>query len=387
MLLASLFHFAQAQTFGHLELQNGFTLLISSDVAAQVSVAVIFTTPTATRDSGDFSAEVAPAQLGRLKSLIILQEFVRCYRGDIDRLAAESIAQAELKAEEYTLTSALNGFQNGFDGTLDEFITFQADFVGLVMETTARGIQNVLMSWDYDGAAIVAKGSSSLRLERGFLLNADTGDVVYSTPPAADGCFFDQDLTSRRLHHLHKTERVQELIKQVAKALHESSPALLQSARDKDSMADVAVVVRCSHLSGQDLSELFIALRMLPTGVFSAGIVFYGDNGLFRGRESELQSSGKLQQALTAHPCGKSMLNVLRDSSVDVQVHVGLEGAPEEVWTAMDLLIRPLAFACSSSDATNIPHKANGGSNGTSHDRSISYQKENATPRLPQPTE
>ncbi|KAL3662719.1 hypothetical protein V7S43_012123 [Phytophthora oleae] len=159
MLLASLFHFAQAQTFGHLELQNGFTLLISSDVAAQVSVAVIFTTPTATRDSGDFSAEVAPAQLGRLKSLIILQEFVRCYRGDIDRLAAESIAQAELKAEEYTLTSALNGFQNGFDGTLDEFITFQADFVGLVMETTARGIQNVLMSWDHDGAAIVAKGS------------------------------------------------------------------------------------------------------------------------------------------------------------------------------------------------------------------------------------
>lgn len=47
MLLASLFHFAQAQPFGHLELHNGFTLIVSSDVAAQVSVAVILATPTA----------------------------------------------------------------------------------------------------------------------------------------------------------------------------------------------------------------------------------------------------------------------------------------------------------------------------------------------------
>ncbi|KAG1694571.1 hypothetical protein DVH05_021077 [Phytophthora capsici] len=150
MLLAGLFHFAQAQPFGHLELHNGFTLIVSSDIAAQVSVAVILATPTAIRDSGEFSAEVQPVQLGRLKSLVILQEFVRRYRGDIERLATESIVQAQLKAEEYTLSSALDGFQDGCDGTLDEFIAFQAEFVGLEMDTTPRGIQNSLTTWNHN---------------------------------------------------------------------------------------------------------------------------------------------------------------------------------------------------------------------------------------------
>ncbi|KAK1931864.1 hypothetical protein P3T76_012796 [Phytophthora citrophthora] len=259
MLLASLFHFAQAQSFGHLELQNGFTLLISSDTAAQVSVAVILATPAAIKDNGEFSAEVAPEQLGRLKSLLILKEFVRRYRGDIERLAAESIAQAELKAEEYTLSSALDGFQDGYDGTLDEFIAFQAEFVALVMETTARGIQNLLTSWKHDVATIVVESPSAIQLVRGFLMNADTGAVVYSTPPAVDGNFFDQDLASRRLHLLHKTERVQELTKLIAKALHESSSALIQLTRDINS----AVVMRFIHLS----SVLFIALRMLPVNL------------------------------------------------------------------------------------------------------------------------
>lgn len=279
------------------------------------------------------------------------------------------------KAEEYTLSSALDGFQDGCDGTLDEFIAFQAECVGLVMETTPRGIQNSLTTWNHDGAAIITKSSSVIRLVRGFLMNAETGDAVYSTPPATDGCFFDQDLASRSLHHLHKTERVQEVIKQVAKAVHESSPAMIQLTRDNNS----AVVVRFTHLS----SVLFIALRMLPTGTFSAGIVFYGNNELFRGRESELQSSGELQQALTAHECGKRMLNVLRDPSADAQVHVGLDGAPEEVWAALDLVTKPLPFVCSASsdsDATNT-------ANGTPYDRATSFQKENSTPRLPQPTE
>lgn len=43
------------------------------------------------------------------------------------------------------------------------------------------------------------------------------------------------------------------------------------------------------------------------------------------------------------------MLNVLQDPSVDIEVHVGSDGAPEEVWTAMDLLVRPLSLSWSTS--------------------------------------
>ncbi|KAG6610528.1 Stress-induced-phosphoprotein 1 [Phytophthora cinnamomi] len=257
MLLASLFHFSQAQSFGHLELQNGFTVLVSSDVAAQISVAIVCATPpTSSRDKGDFPTEVLPLQLARLKSLIILQEFVRCYRADIERLSAEGLEQAKLKAEEYTLTSALGGF-DGCDGTLDEFVAFQNDFVGLVMETSARGIQNSIVSWSHDVAASVTESSSALCVARGFLMNAETGDAVYSTHPGSDGGFFDKHPASRRLHHLHKSARVQQSIKCVAKALHESAPALVKITHD------AAVVVRFNHLSGKELSELFVALRML----------------------------------------------------------------------------------------------------------------------------
>ncbi|KAF4041603.1 hypothetical protein GN244_ATG06116 [Phytophthora infestans] len=278
MLLASLFHFAHAQCFAHLELQNGFTVLISSDVDAQVSVAVICATPPrASKDNDDFCCtQVSPLQLGRLKSLLILQEFVRCYRGDIERLSVESIEQAKLKAEEYTLTSALGGFQDGFEGTLDEFINFQSGFVSLVMETTARGIQNSTMSWSHDGAAIMAQSSLAIRLECGFVLNAETGDKVYSTLRRPNRSFFYQDLAS--LHHLHNSARVQQIIKHVAKALHENASILSRPARGNSVKLSVgaAVVVRFRHLSGQDPSELFICF----TKVLFDGIVFYGDNAL-----------------------------------------------------------------------------------------------------------
>ncbi|KAE9046777.1 hypothetical protein PR002_g1487 [Phytophthora rubi] len=237
MLLASLFHFAQTQSFGHLELQNGFSVLVSSDVAAQISVAVICATPpTSSHREGDFPTEVLPLQFARLKSLIILQEFVRCYRSDIERLAAEGLEQAKLKAEEYTLTSALDGF-DGFDGTLDEFVAFQTGYVGLVMETRAR------VSWDHEVEASLTENSSNVCVVRGFLMNAETGDTVFSTHPRSDGGFFDQDPASRRLHHLHKSARVQQSIKRVAKALHEGAPALIQIIHD------VAVVVRFNYLS------------------------------------------------------------------------------------------------------------------------------------------
>uniref|UniRef100_H3HE19 Uncharacterized protein n=1 Tax=Phytophthora ramorum TaxID=164328 RepID=H3HE19_PHYRM len=174
MLLASLFHYAQAQSFGHLELQNGFTVLVSSHVEAQISVGVICATPPASgRNHGEFSAEVAPLQLGRFKSLLILQEFVRCYRGDIER--------------------ALGGFQDDCEGTLDEFVAFQSDFVTPVMETTARGLLNSIMSWSHDSAVFLMQNSSAIRVARGFLMNAETGDVVFSTQPASDADFFGQD--------------------------------------------------------------------------------------------------------------------------------------------------------------------------------------------------
>ncbi|GMF25688.1 unnamed protein product [Phytophthora fragariaefolia] len=368
MLLASLFHFSQAQSFGHVELQSGFTVLVSSDVAAQISVAVICPTPS-TSPLGD--GEVAPLQLARLKSLVILQELVRCYRPDIERLTAEGLEQAQSKAEEYTLTNALGGFDGG-EGTLDEFVPFQTDFVGLVMETTARGIQNSIMSWSRDAAASLHESPSVIRLARGFILNAETGDLVYSTQPGPSGSFFDQDPASRRLHHLHHSARVQQLIKRVAKALHESSPALTQIP------SDPAVVVRFNYLSGGDLSELF-------TGVFSSGAVFYGNNALFRGRECELRSSGKLQQALAAHIGGKRMLNVLRDSSVDIELHVGCDGAAQEVWQALDALARPLIHAESALSDTAVKPSMQLPSCGVSTNEDV-HSKESGSPRLPQQT-
>ncbi|KAH7462011.1 uncharacterized protein KRP23_13874 [Phytophthora ramorum] len=387
MLLASLFHYAQAQSFGHLELQNGFTVLVSSHVEAQISVGVICATPPASgRNHGEFSAEVAPLQLGRFKSLLILQEFVRCYRGDIERLAVESVAHARLMAEEYTLTSALGGFQDDCEGTLDEFVAFQSDFVTPVMETTARGLLNSIMSWSHDSAVFLMQNSSAIRVARGFLMNAETGDVVFSTQPASDADFFGQDPVSRRLHHLHKSARVQQLINRVAKALHESAPVLIQATQDNNS-ASATVIVRFTHLSGNDLTELYVALRVLPTGVFSSGIVFYGDNELFRGRQSELLSSGKLHQALAAHPSGKRMLNVLQDPSVDIELHVGSDGAPEEVWRAMAMLVQPLTVTWPASTTAAVkPHCA-----GTHfHDEPIDskpYSKLSTPSRLPQHTE
>ncbi|GMF10079.1 unnamed protein product [Phytophthora lilii] len=386
MLLASLFHFAQAQPYGHLELQNGFTVLISSDVKAQVSVAVICATPPPPANNiSDFSTEIDPLQLGRLKSLIIIQEFVRCYRADIDRLAVESIEQAKLKAEEYTLTSALGGFEDGCDGTLDEFIAFQNEFVNLVMETSARGIQNSIVSWSFDAIASFAHSFPAIRLARGFLMNAETGMQVYSTHPGSDGEFFNQDAASRRLHHLHKSARVQQVLKRVARALNGSAPTLTQLIQAGNNV-DAAVVVRINNLSSGRLSELFVALRMLSviqTGVFSSGVVFYGENAQFRGRESELSCSGKLQQALAAHPDCKRMLTVLRDPSVDVELHVGSDGAPSAVWEAMDLLVRSLVFSWSAAGTTTTTHKP-------PSDKPLDaevYSKEGASLRLPQHTE
>ncbi|ETL45268.1 hypothetical protein L916_04613, partial [Phytophthora nicotianae] len=104
------------------------------------------------------------------------------------------------------------------------------------------------------------------------------------------------------------------------------------------------------------------------------------------GRESDLYSSGKLRQALAAHPSGKRMLNVLQDPSVDTEVHVGSDGAPEEVWRAMNLLIKPLSFEWSAS--SDVAHELAKASVLRS-DVSIvptANSKENATPRLPQLT-
>lgn len=255
MLLASIFHFSQAQPFCTMELQGGFTLLISSDTTAQISVAVICATPTVKRDELDCST-VDPLQLARLKSLIIMQEFVRCYRDDIDRLAAESVERSKLMAEQYTLTSALDGFEEGCDGTLDEFVGFQSGFVNLVMETPARGILNSIVSWCQETAV----SSTTIRLARGFLMNAETGDTMYSTQPDPNSGFFGRGQTFQGLYELHRSARVHQTLKAVSKAMCDGE-SILTSVTNSPC---AAVVVRFNHVFGGELSELFVALRMLP---------------------------------------------------------------------------------------------------------------------------
>ncbi|RLN56385.1 hypothetical protein BBJ28_00013183 [Nothophytophthora sp. Chile5] len=335
LLLASLFHFSRAQRFGRLELRNGLTLLVSSDAAAQICVAVVCATPASAAATG-----YEPMQLARLQSLLVLREFVRCYGDAIERRTEETRALAERKAEEYTLSSALDGVLDGGDGTLDEFVAFQSGFVAPVMEATARNVSEAIRSWSPSRSASSGADAAALRLVRGFLMNAETGDMVFSTAPGENSGFFGSGSAAQRLEQLHGSVRVQQLLKRVAGAVVESS-GVLRAVVEAD--ADASVVVRVNHMSGGHWSEVF-------TGVFVSGVVFHGLNPLFQGRESGLLSSGQLHRALAADPSGGRMLSVLRDASIDLDLHVGSDGAPLVVWQATKALTRPLKLSWSASD-------------------------------------
>ncbi|CEG38452.1 uncharacterized protein PHALS_08526 [Plasmopara halstedii] len=373
LFLVSLFHFGQSQSFGQLELQNGYTVIMTADVIARIIVVIICATPKA----GDKN-EVAPLQLERLASLIILQEFLRCFRSDINRLSMECIEQAKLMADEYTLTKALGGLQDGCEGTLDEFIVFQNKFVRRVIGVTSRCIQDSITSWYCDVEVIMSHRSSlAIRLARGFVMNGETNDIVYSTSPKSAGSFFDQDQASRQLHLVYKSARVQELVKQVAKALHECTILLTPDVLDEHGF-ELGVVIKFRHLSGLEVSELFIALRMLRTGTFMTGVVFYGDNSQFRGGLKKLQQ-------VKAHLCGNLMLRLLQASSQDVELQIGLDGAPEEVWEAANMLLRPFERTV-SIHYTNEDDRPKKSSSNTFFDP-VNNMKAGAATRSPQLTE
>lgn len=338
LLVASLFHFGQAQPFGHLELQNGFTVLMSADLSTQVIVVIICATLQVSRDNN-----MAWLELARLKTLIILHEFLQSHRSEIARLSVQSCEQAKRMADEYTLTRALDGVHDNWEGTLEIFIAFQNNVVRRLMEWTHSSIQTSIRSWKRDMEGIIHQRSPKLYLARGIVMNGATGKLVFSTCSTRAGSFFDQDCASQQLHLLYQSARVQQLSERIAKALHECAPLLAEDVYDQHNVAP-AVVVRFRHSSSRrNVTELFLAYQMLPTGTFMTGINFHGDNAGFRGRQSSLE---QLQQVLRAHASGAAMLRILQDPSQDVEVHIGMDGAPEEVWEAAKKL---LAWAIPSS--------------------------------------
>jgi hypothetical protein len=122
---------------------------------------------------------------------------------------------------------------------------------------------------------------------------------------------------------------------------------------------------------------------LLKTGIFASGVVFHGDNALFQGRESELRLSGRLQKALQAHKGGDRMLNVLQDPSVDVEVHVGSDGAPEEVWRPMDLLVHPLSFTWASGSSVAAT-KSGSDAIASKESMDVAAHSKQSTSRLPE---
>lgn len=120
--------------------------------------------------------------------------------------------------------------------------------------------------------------------------------------------------------------------------------------------------------------------------MFLSGVVFHGDNALFRGRESELRTSGKLQQALAASSGGRRMRSLLRDPSVDIELHVGCDGAATEVWQAMDLLVQPLTLKWSTTTDIVVTKPTNVHTPESTNEE-VLHTKESGSPRLPQQTQ
>uniref|UniRef100_K3XA30 Uncharacterized protein n=1 Tax=Globisporangium ultimum (strain ATCC 200006 / CBS 805.95 / DAOM BR144) TaxID=431595 RepID=K3XA30_GLOUD len=189
LLLASLFQFSKAQPYFQLELHNGYTLVVCSNEISQISVAVVCKTPevpqtTARTGRTSVTSTNSKSQtlhMAHLKALVVLNEFVRCFQDQIDVILVESKAQAEEMAKQYTLTKALGtgSDMEDADGTMDLFLQFQTEFLAPILEdnSTENLRTGILDS--------VPKTTNSLSLEitRQFLINTDTGHILYSLLP------------------------------------------------------------------------------------------------------------------------------------------------------------------------------------------------------------
>lgn len=222
LLIASLFQFSKAQEYSQLELRNGYTLVACSDVISQISTVVVCKTPVAaaTASSGR-SCKPQMLNMARLKGLVILKEFLRCYQDQVDTILIESKADAQEMAEKYTLTSALGGMRSNDDaddGTMDVFLTFQNEFMSAILEDNST--ENIRAGISDSVAKMHT--TSSIEVTRQFLMNADTGSVLYSLLPAPKlpgrHCYLEDSLPT------------QQLLKRVAQALSYCFPILQRTS-------------------------------------------------------------------------------------------------------------------------------------------------------------
>lgn len=223
LLIASLVQFSNTQPLAQLELNNGFTLMVCSDAISQLSSVVVCKTPLASESTS--SQYLRALDMAHLKSLVILNEFLRCYRDLVDDIVVESKAASEQMAEKYTLTSALgNGGRGscddddaGSDGTLDVFAAFQNEFIAPMMEdNSTENIRTGISD------SVAKTSASAIDITRQFLINADSGSVLC--------VLMEAPKLSVQHRYLEERLQTQQLLKRVAQALSKCSPILQRTA-------------------------------------------------------------------------------------------------------------------------------------------------------------
>lgn len=265
LLVASLVQFSKAQDFCELELSNGHTLVVRSDAAAQLSCAIVCTTGSAERKQQTQKV----LDMAHLKSLVILTEFLRCYRDDVEALVEASRASVEDMAEKYTLTSALAGGDphhdshydslggSDADGTLDAFIAFQNDFVApMIEDNSAENIRAGIS----DSVAHVS--AAAVEITRQFLVHADSGRLLYSLMAAP------KILSQQQSRHrcVEESLTTQHLLTRLARALSASFPILQRTSLLTRSRRDSNV-----GFANASVSSTTVVLRLQdPTVATSA---------------------------------------------------------------------------------------------------------------------
>lgn len=258
LLVASLVQFSKVPDVAQLELSSGHTLVVCSDAVFQLSCVVVCATPAAI----SHKAGQRPLDVAQLQSLVILHEFLRCYRDQVDAIVVASKTSAATMAETYTLTSALGGQHGhasrdpGGDCTMDEFVHFQNAFIAAMIEDMSAEPSNTEVS-------------DSVEITRQFLMNADTGSAL-------DSRLIGPSLRHPRAWYLDESLPTQKLLVRVARALSASFPLLhrtsLFARSDKDSCVDFSnadsvntttVVVRVGSATLRDAGCLYIAVEML----------------------------------------------------------------------------------------------------------------------------
>ncbi|TYZ59711.1 hypothetical protein PybrP1_011116 [[Pythium] brassicae (nom. inval.)] len=346
LLVASLVQFSKAQHFAQLEFHSGYTLVVRSDAVSQLSCVVVCRTPA----DADRTALGRSLDMAHLKSLVVLHEFLRCYRDQVDAVVVESKAGAAIMEEKYTLTSALEGrtdhdsrtsSEPGADCTMDAFVLFQNGFIAPMIEATSA--ENTPAAGVSDSALMV--DVLAVEITRRVLMNTDTGSVLYALTGAP---------TLRQRHwYLEESPPTQQLLARVARALSVSFPILHRTSllprSHKDScvgfsnagsVSPTTVVLR---LGGDEPGDppaaecLYIAVQMLSVGTFASVVFFYGANDAFLGHSSELIRSGDLQRVLISDLRGGHLLALVQEGAIGshFQLHVGSDGAPTAVLQAL----------------------------------------------------